>query len=169
MKDNDDLRELREKFEKDMSLKVKILDITPDSVIVHNLAGEIIYINNAGCQVRGYSREEVLNLRMTDLVSPDFAVFAKQQIEMLWANGSADFEALSRRKDGSEYVSEVHAIVCDLGNTKVAIGHGRDITERKKMENELREREERFRNFALMSPVGIFLTDINGEYQYVNK
>ncbi|MDD5492858.1 MAG: PAS domain S-box protein, partial [bacterium] len=71
--------------------------------------------------------------------------------------------------DGSEYVSEVHAIVCDLGNTKVAIGHGRDITERKKMENELRESEERFRNFALMSPVGIFLTDINGQYQYVNK
>lgn len=169
MNEKNNLRELREKFEKDMSLKVKILDITPDSVIVHNLAGEIIYINNAGCQMRGYSREEILKLKMTDLVSPDFAGFTKQQIEMLWANGSADFEVLSRRKDGSEYVSEVHAIIYDLGNTKVAIGHGRDITERKKMEKELRESEERFRNFALMSPVGIFLADAGGRYQYVNK
>ncbi len=169
MKDHNDLSELQEKFAKDLELRVKLLDVTSDSVIVHSTTGDIIFANNAACRQRGYSRDEMLKFNIVDLIAPGYIEFAKQQIEAMRTKGFAEFEITSRRKDGSEFFSEVHSSIVELDGEKLVMGFARDITERKKMESELRESEERFRNFALMSPVGIFLADANGQYQYVNK
>ncbi|MDD5258598.1 MAG: PAS domain S-box protein [bacterium] len=169
MKDKNDVHEQREKFEKDLALKVKLLDMTSDSVIVYNFNSEIVYINNAGCRMRGYSREEIFSLPLVDLIAPGHIDFARQQVETVKNKGFAEFEIPQKRKDGSEFITEVHSSIIEVGNEKMIMGFSRDITERKKMENELRESEERFRNFALLSPVGIFLADTQGRYQYVNK
>ncbi|MDD5132005.1 MAG: PAS domain S-box protein [bacterium] len=163
------LQELRERFEKDLAFRVKLLDVTADSLIIYNFDGETIYINNAGCRMLGYSREELFKLHLTDLVASGYRDFARQQIEILKTKGFAEFEITQKRRDGSEFITEIRSSIIEVDDEKLIMGFAHDITERKKMENELRESEERFRNFALLSPVGIFLTDANGHYQYVNK
>lgn len=169
MKDKRSVKELQEKFSTDLVSKVKLLDVTINSIIIHNSNGEIIYVNNAGCRMRGYSREEILKMHMFDLIAPGYIDFAKQQFEILVKKGFAEFEITQKRRDGTEFITEVRSNIIEINNEKMFLDFSRDITERKKMENELRESEERFRNFALLSPVGIFLADAYGCYQYVNR
>ena len=101
-------------------------------------------VNQAACDALGYSREELLSLQVQDL-SVELGGAEVDRIDaQLRASGSAMFETLHRRKDGSMFPVEVHITRVELGRPYNLV-LVRDLSERERTQRDLA-----FRN-ALLS------------------
>lgn len=104
--------------------------------------GKIVDVNEAAVKAYGYSREELLSLNIFDLRSYDGLV--KEQMQQ--ADGShIFFEAIHRKKDGSQFPVEVSSQGAEIGGRRLLVSIIRDVTERKQNEKALRENEKKFR------------------------
>jgi PAS domain S-box-containing protein len=81
------------------------------------------------------------------------------------------YEVTLKKKDGTPVIVEVssHPYFDPAGTTIGIEGMFRDITGRKKAEEERRESEKRFRELAELLPQGVYETDIHGRMTYVNR
>lgn len=113
-----------------------IYDYANDAVFIHHAGtGEVLDVNQTMCAMYGYSREEALRLKVSDisLGTPPFS-----QAEALeWLDRAAMgtpqvFEWLCKRKDGSLFWTEVSMRQAVIGGEERIIVLVRDITERKK-------------------------------------
>lgn len=87
---------------------LSVLQYLPDGIIVTDLAGKIIYINNATEELTGYSFNELVGKTPGILNAEDNAAEIQQQIVSSLQQGKkfqGDF--LQRRKDGSTYYAEL--------------------------------------------------------------
>ena len=102
-----------------------------------NPDGRIHYVNDATCRALGYSREELLQMTALDF-SPGFTW---EQYQAHWQEvrqrKSFTLVPTHRRKDGSEYPAEVLVNYVVYGGQEFIFAYGRDITERKRAEEEL--------------------------------
>jgi PAS domain-containing protein len=78
-------------------------------------------------------------------------------------------ELTALHRDGREFPVELTVWSIQREQTYDFNAFIRDITERKQTEEVLRQSEQRFRTLAIYAPVGIFLTDSEGDYVFVNK
>jgi PAS domain S-box-containing protein len=165
-----ELQELLKESTAEAGMKGKLLDNVADSVILHDLKGNIIYVNEAACRLRGYSREEMLKKNMHQLNTPENSDLFEKRIKDLLKAGEITFESGHYHKDGTITPIEVHARVIDLDGRKAILRVGRDITERKRAEQEIREAEQRFRAIFDNATDGILLADLeNKKFSLGNK
>lgn len=92
--------------------------------------------------------------------------------DLVMSNAPYDLEFMIRRADDEE-LRWIHTIAGVFlggdGKPEKVIGTIQDITERKLAEDALRQSEERFSNLLESSPIGMSITDIDGQYIYVNQ
>jgi PAS domain S-box-containing protein len=119
----------------------EFLEQAPDGIFVADLDGRYTDVNSAGCQMLGYSREEIVGRTIVDLIPQRDVPRLWQSKEKLLAGDAHVAEWTLRRKDGSYLPVEVSAKILPDGRWQ---GFVRNITERKKLEEELRRahREE---------------------------
>jgi PAS domain S-box-containing protein len=133
-----------------------IFDNVHDCVTVADEQGRLEYVNAAACRAFGYSREELLQKRVTDLLATKEI---PRVIELLRNSNPGTItygEWLSRRKDGSTFFADVSlSILCD-GRV---LGIGRDITERKRADEELRLAQQMLEAFIHYAPAPIAMFD----------
>jgi PAS domain S-box-containing protein len=86
----------------------------------------------------GYNYEELLGMTVKDLRAPEFLETADTQMAEADAHGSL-FETVHRRKDGSTFPVEVSSQGATINGTRTLISVIRDITERKRADDVLRE------------------------------
>jgi PAS domain S-box-containing protein len=132
----------REKAEEELNLKALLLDAATDSIMLHDLEGNPIYMNRTTYMSRGYTENELMNIKLQDFDVQDFEDQVKYRMKNLQDKGEAIFETANYRKNGSILPVEVHAQVIDFKGEKFILGVARDITERKKAEAELKEYQE---------------------------
>jgi PAS domain S-box-containing protein len=108
-----------------------------DAFIVHDLHGKIVDVNDQACKNLGYSRKELLGLSVPDIEMN----FNAKKVPLKWqevADGKHfEIEGLHRRKDGSVFPVEVHIGLIKMDDGNYILATIRDITERKKIEEEL--------------------------------
>ncbi|MBD2541139.1 PAS domain S-box protein [Coleofasciculus sp. FACHB-SPT36] len=126
-----------------------------DIVLYIQLDGQIIEANQAAVKAYGYSKSELISLKINDLRAPQTRDLIAQQIEQADKEGIL-FETIHYRKDGSSFPVEVSAQSLVIGNKKIVLSIIRDITERKQAEALLRNSEERYRAFIERSSEGIW-------------
>ncbi len=127
----------RKQAEEELKMRSQLLDSATDSIIVHDLAGHILYVNEATSLITGYTREEMLKMNFDQLhVKSPSAYESKEQeiLQKISEKGTFIFETTDIRKDGSLVPVEVHDRIIESQGKKLIIGVIRDITERKKME-----------------------------------
>ncbi len=83
--------------------------------------------------------------------------------------GESRFEWFFQRMDGDAYPVEVVLTPVTLEGNPILLAVWRDLTDRKRAEEALRESEERFQAFMENSPTVAFIKDDSGRYVYVNK
>ena len=147
------------KAEEKLKMAANIFDLATDSIFVIDLAGNIIDFNEAAYKSRGFNKEEMAKMNIHDLDVPDFAALIESRNKMLLEKGSAVFESAHVCKDKTLLPIEIHARIVDLKGKKLIVAVARDISERKKAEEALRESEEKHRKLFEEALNAIFLAD----------
>jgi PAS domain S-box-containing protein len=111
----------------------QLVEHAPDGIFVADLNGRYTDVNDAGCRLLGYSREEIVGKTIVDLIPPTDAERLWQSRDALMAGGVQVAEWTLRRRDGSLVPVEVSAKILEDGRWQ---GFVRDISERKRMEDE---------------------------------
>lgn len=142
---------------------------SPDSVNINRLAdGLFMDVNQGFTDVTGYTREDVVgktSLEINIWTNPEDRA---RLVDGLRARGEVrNLEAIFRMKDGREKVGLMSARVIDIDGQKYILSITRDISQRKEVEEMLRENEERYRLLVENSPSGI-LMHRNEEIFYAN-
>ena len=148
--ENTRIFEDRLRAEKDLRLFRELIDASNDAILfVDPPTGMLIDVNGRACAMLGYSREELTRLRISDIetVLPDDFSWAGHVNEMK-KTGSVLMQGIQRRKDGALFPCEINIryVEHDRGAYLVAIV--RDTTDRRKAEEELRKREEKYRRLV---------------------
>ncbi len=143
-----------------------------DAILGMNSKGNIIFWNKGAEQIFGYSTEEILGQPATKLMSEKHIEgHTKELTDFLGGNyggtGIIEFEAL--RKDGSTFPVELSLSTWQQNGKFVGLAIGKDITERKQMEQALRESAERYCNLFANSLEAVFSADIENNIVVGNK
>jgi PAS domain S-box-containing protein len=151
------LRESEERYR-------NLFETAPDSIfIVDQTTGNFVGANLAASRQYGYSNEEFLRLKARDVSAESEKTVAAIR------DGITQVPLrLHRRKDGTIFPVEITGSYFTLGGRTLHTAFIRDITERKRMEDTLRESEERLRMLFEQLPIGVTLLDQNRKVIYAN-
>ena len=161
-------KRVSEELRRTEELHRAVLETTIDGYWLVSEDGRSLECNDAYCAMLGYTQQELLSMKVDDIEaveSPDDVAAHMRQIA---AVGEARFESLHTRKDGSTVDVEVSVSALPVGSDLMFVSFVRDITARKRAEQQIAEREARFRVLTEFSPVGIYLTAPDGGCTYAN-
>ncbi len=115
-----------------------------DVVFMLDLAGNFLAVNRAAERVSGYRRQELLGMNITQLLDSGAARYVSERIQRaLGGETHAEFELPIRARDGRQVYLEVSARLEFTEGLPSAIqGIARDVTERKRLEEQLREAQK---------------------------
>ena len=127
-----------------------------DAIYVHDLNGRYIMVNKAGEELIGYTREEILQMRISDVVPRKYLDEIHTRLKMKLADHSLTiYEIEAIRKDGSRVPIEVSSRLVYENGVPVAVqGSARDITERKRAEAELRASQIQLQQSQKLEAIG---------------
>ncbi|MGZ8272712.1 MAG: PAS domain S-box protein [Burkholderiaceae bacterium] len=143
-----------------------LVEQVPDGIFVADPQGRYIDVNPRGCRLLGMTRDEVLSSSISDVIAPDERRRIPDEVARLDDGAVTRSEWVFRRKDGSSFIGEVTARRNSEGNLQAVL---RDITETKKIEDALRESEQRFRSLADDLPLLIWVHDAQHGVSHVNR
>jgi len=149
-----------------------IIESSPDAITVTDLKGNIIECNRATLDLHGFStKEELIGKSAFDLIAPRERQKAVENLEKTLKHGSSrNTEYTVLTKDGREFSVELSASVIrdTAGKPTAFVAITKDITERKRLRETLKESEERYRILVESSPnlIGIYQ---DGALKYANK
>ncbi|MFB2969409.1 PAS domain S-box protein [Aerosakkonema sp. BLCC-F183] len=145
-----------------------IVDQAGDAFFVQDGEGKIIDVNQQACDSLGYTRVELFNLSVSDFEVSVQLEEMKEIWQQIVLGGTHTVNGIYRRKDGTTFPVEVRLSKVEWGGDRYILAIARDITDRKQVEQLLRESEERFLSLVKALPVGIFRTNPQGNCLYVN-
>jgi PAS domain S-box-containing protein len=130
-----------------------LLEAAPDAMVVVNSSGEIALLNVQAEKQFGYRRDELLGQKVKNIIPDGFAERlvadgTRTAAEALAQQIGTGIELIGRRKDGSTFPIEIMLSPLESAEGILVTAAIRDITERKRVEDSLRNSEESFRLMA---------------------
>ena len=158
-----------EKTLSDNKEKYRILvELAADGILIETVEGRILECNTAGAKIYGYTKEEMMNLTLVDLVPEEFAKTLPQVISEKETTHGIFLPRISKRKDGTIFPTEVASKIVNIGGKPKLIAYIRDITERKKAEKKLRKARKMFTNLFNSNPEAVLYHDKEGRILNIN-
>ncbi|HLB25605.1 MAG TPA: PAS domain S-box protein, partial [Nitrospirota bacterium] len=156
--------------------KLRIIAETAlDAIVMIDESDRISYWNAAAERIFGYARDEALGHDLHEMLMPPeaHAAYLKRR-----AGGSRSEEGLpvsgktreftAVRKGGNEFPVEISLSSVKVGDRWHYVGVIRDITERRQVEDALRDSEQRYKDLVELSPDFIYRSDKYGNEMFLN-
>ena len=164
-----DITELKQVAE-EKKLLISAVEQSIDGVAMADLELRLTYVNAAYARMHGYSPEEMIGMKVTDLRSGEHLDKFERVVEKLRIKGFWQGEGERIRKDGTPFPTylTVTLLKDKEGNPDRFVAVTRDITERKQAEKQLRESEEFSSELLADSPNPILVVNPDTSIEYVN-
>jgi PAS domain S-box-containing protein len=150
---------------------ISTVDLSPDTIIIHR-DSRIIFMNRAGVYLLGAAnQDEIIGRDIKEFIHHDYIDIVTERINRMNRGNLKvpNIEIKLRRIDALIVDVEVASTPITYHEIPHIITIIRDITERKKSEERLRESEERLQSILDNTTAVVFLKDINGQYILINK
>jgi len=151
-------QELRESEEKYSNL----FHHSNDAIFLHDLEGNIIDVNQKALDQFGYTKSEILSLKISQLHPESELETSKKAFKEIAKSGVIRFEISFKKKNGKIVLAEVSSSLFDIGGKKVIQGIVRDITARVLAEKMLRKSEEKYRSMINNLDMGFYQVNWEG-------
>jgi hypothetical protein len=133
--------ELEEELRRSEARYRTLFNSASDAILIHDLEGCFLQVNDVACERLGYSREELLQMGPENIDAPEFAELVPDRVAMLRAEGHLYFETAHVHRDGSRIPVELSSRVIDYDGGKAVLTVARDVSRRKELERQLRQQE----------------------------
>jgi PAS domain S-box-containing protein len=134
--------------------KQAIFDNAADGILLADVENKKFYIGNkAICKMLGYKPEEIKNLAVFDIHPKEHLPYVIEQFEKQARREITMAEDLPvKRKNGSVFYADISSFPITLGGKTYLMGIFRDVTERRKAKEELRQAEAKYRALVEQIP-----------------
>jgi PAS domain S-box-containing protein len=142
------------------------VDHATDALFVHDESRKVVDVNRQACESLGYTREELIGMMPGDFdpaLGLEEASIQPIMKERLNAGEVFSFETSHRRKDGTFFPVEVRVRPFWHGGHRFGLALVRDITERKRAEETLRQTEAELAHVARVATLGEMAASIAHE------
>jgi two-component system cell cycle sensor histidine kinase/response regulator CckA len=164
------LLELREQAEVSEARFQELFENANDTIVTYDLEGKVTSLNQAAERLSGYAREEALKINIFEIIAPEYREMAAYVLQRLLAgerSGALEWEFIA--KNGQRVAVEASGQVIQERGKPVGVQIiARDISERKRAQEALRESERRYRELVDHASDVIYETDVNGRFTFVN-
>ncbi len=126
-------------------------DHAPYGVFVVDGAGRYLRVNAAACHQTGYSESELLRMSIAELAAPETLASTLEKFTQLQATGLMTAEFQCVKKDGTRLWIDLHATRLD---DERFLGFSTDITERKRLDDAVRDRERKLAEAQRVAKLG---------------
>jgi PAS domain S-box-containing protein len=165
-------RKRAEKELRDSEERYRLLfELSPDAIVVYQ-DGRVLFTNQSAARLIGAATpQELIGRPMLDFVHPDYrpAVIQRSRQQAVDGKPVAALDEKFIRLDGSEVDVEVTAAPFQNQGVLANLVICRDITERKRAEDALRQSENQLRTIFEASVAGIILVDPQGRITLANR
>ncbi len=128
-----------------------LVEQAADGILVADPDGNYVEVNRAACELTGYTAEELLRMKVSDLVLPEDPPDDPREQDLIRRGMPVTFERRLRRKDGDVLTAEVSSKVLPDGAIQAIV---RDTTERRRAEREKRRLEEQLQHGQRLESLG---------------
>jgi PAS domain S-box-containing protein len=152
-------------------VRFRTLTETADAAILIYQDECFRYANVTAEVTTGYSRDELLHMRLDDLLHPDFTLPFQERTWRIRSGTQvpARYELKIRTHEGRECWLTLSVAVIGYDDRPALLLTATDITGRKQAEEALRASEERYRTLVETAPSGVLLTDIDYTIRFCNQ
>jgi diguanylate cyclase (GGDEF)-like protein/PAS domain S-box-containing protein len=165
-------RKRAEEALKESELKFRaIFESASDGILIADVETKKFYLGNKMiCQMLGYDQEEIKDLTVMDIHPEKDLPHVLNQFEKLAKGEIILTENIPvKRKDGSVFYVDINTSWITLSGKSYIAGIFRDITERKRTAEALRESEERYRTIFEDSREAIYMSSREGKFIDFNQ
>ncbi|MVX66865.1 PAS domain S-box protein [Clostridium chromiireducens] len=160
-----------------LKMQANLLNFSREAILAWKLDGDIIYWNKGAAEEYGYSKEEAIGSNGHELLKTVFPIDLNNIKSILLKEELWTGEIEHTRKDGSKLIVETRfQLIVDEKGFQIILETNRDITERKKIEEELRiqnqiikQQKEQLEIIVENISEGLTVVDKNGNYIMLNK
>ncbi len=158
----------RKRWERALRLTQFAVDKAADPAFWIKSDGELFYVNEAACDMLGYTADELRTLKLSD-IDPNIP---RRLFDEFWDDikqkGTNTLQSQHRTRAGKLIPVEVVANYLEFDGVEYTIAFARDITERKRAEDALRRSEANYRGLVEHANYGIYRSSPEGRFVSVN-
>lgn len=167
MRDVTERKHAEKALRKERDMAQKYLDIAEVIFAIINTDQRITLINKKGCEILEYQLEEIIGRKVDILVPERLKKEIKNRANKVFTGKMEVAEYIERpllTKSGRERILALHQTLLrdDEGNITGFLSSGVDITERKRMEEELQKSEQRWRKYFELGLIGMAVLSPEG-------
>jgi PAS domain S-box-containing protein len=163
---------LEEKIKASEALYKDLFENADDFMYTHDLKGNILSINKIGLKLLDVTEEEIIGSNISKWVTPESYKKFEDRVRKIFSNQPLEptvvIEAINKK--GEHKWGEARTRLLKDGN-KIIGTHGimRDITEKMKLEKELKESEEKYRDLFENAQDAMYVLDTQGKFLKMNR
>jgi PAS domain S-box-containing protein len=128
-----------------------LFESSADESFMVDQDARFMQVNEAGCELLGYTRDEIIGERVDKILAPEAAENAEDRINQIFTHKEVTFESVHLRKDGTRVPVEVRSRAVSFEGRTVFLATARDLTARKKAEEAIAQRNRQLKILSTSS------------------
>lgn len=158
-RDVTDQRIAEEKLYESESRYRTLFNNASDAIMILDMQGCLISVNSVFCRCLGYTEQELIGQTPAMFDTPEFALLVPERMRQVMENGEAFFETAHVTKNGVVLPVEISSRLLELDGQSVIMSIVRDISERKRAEQALRESRQQLTDIIDFLPDATLVID----------